>query len=90
MVIIQFGFGISMAIRSARNPGQYLYTIKHALEFLKEFFFSTAVMSAIPLDPYHSCFPVIESIWTIVQVCMSLGFGKQIITLSKYPSNSLN
>ena len=69
-----------MLIRAAESPSQYLYAIKHTLEFLKEKF-PTGIMSAIPLDAYHLCLPQVERAWTLVQVSLSLGFGKHIVTL---------
>ena len=73
-----------MLIRAAESPSQYLYAIKHTLEFLKEKF-PTGIMSAIPLDAYHLCLPHVERAWTIVQVSLSLGFGKHIIALPNHP-----
>jgi hypothetical protein len=38
IVIAQFATSISTLAYAAETPGQYLYTIKHALGFLKERF----------------------------------------------------
>ena len=76
-----------MFVRATENPGQYLNTIKNALEFLKEKS-STVTISAIPLDSYHMCLPRVDRAWTIVQISLSLGFGKCLVTLPNYPSIS--
>lgn len=80
----QLGVGLYIFINTVENQGQYLYTIKHALEFLKEKF-SAAEMSEIPLDSYHICLPHVGSTWTIVQMCLSLGFGMSSLFLITPP-----
>jgi len=84
---IQFGIGFYMSIYVAENKGQYLYAIKHAPEILKENF-SAAEMSTIPLEAYHMCFLRVEKTWVIIQISLSLVFGKDIVTLPNHSSIS--
>ena len=84
---VQFGVGLYMFIRTAQSQGQYLYTIEHALEFLRENL-SAAGMSTIPLEEYHMCLPHVASTWTLVQISLAFGFGKHIVTLPNHLSNS--
>ena len=87
---VQF-VGIYMTIRAAVKPGQYLLSIARiyaqSLKLRKSF--SAAAILPTPLDSYRLCISNVQEAFTIIQLSLSLVFGRYFVHFSQTLHSSI-
>jgi len=81
-----FSVGLYMSIHAAQVPGQHTLHYRACTE-VPEGKGLTVLMTGIPLDSYHACFPHVGNSLIVTQLALALSFGKYITPPAPIYSN---
>ena len=77
----EFGIGVYMLIWAALNSRKYLRSITYARAPELRKGFTVPTVHPVPLDEYNMCIPNIKKTFTLIQMSLSLAFGRYPVTL---------